>query len=78
VVEYKGKSHIQFNAMYVCTLIVAKDRLGLTLQPQDAGIEDFGILGIQNSVESIECGSGSGQRLEVEEDSNESYLLDED
>jgi hypothetical protein len=36
-VEDKGKSQIQFNPMYVCTLKVAEDRHGLTLQLQGRG-----------------------------------------
>jgi hypothetical protein len=76
-VEYKGKSHIQFSSMYVCTLKVTKDRHGLTLQPQDAGIAYFGFLGSQNSAESIKHGGGSGQRVEVEEDRDDSSSSDE-
>jgi len=41
-VTFRGKAHMQFNCMYVCTLKVANDRHGLTAQPENAGIADFG------------------------------------
>ncbi len=78
VVEYKGKSHLQCNFKYVCTLKVAKDRHGLTLQPQDAGIIGLGFQRSQNSDESIKHRGRPGQRVEVEEDTNETWLMDED
>ena len=43
-VLFKGKKHIQFNPMHVCTLKVAGDRQGITAQPQRWGITDFGFL----------------------------------
>ncbi len=55
-VEYKGKAHQQFNSMYVCTLKVAGDHHGLTLQPRKVGITDF--VGSQNSAAS---GGGEGR-----------------
>ena len=62
-----GKRHLQFNAMYVCTMKVAKkDRHGLTTQPQNTGITDFsGFLGSQNSVGSMERRGGDGDRALV-------------
>jgi hypothetical protein len=68
---YNKKEHMQFNTMYVCTLKVAKDRLGLQKQPKDAGIADFGFLGSQNSA-SMECGGRAGKRVEVEDGSSNS------
>jgi len=47
---YKGKQHVQFNSMYVCTLKVAGERHGITVQAQRGGIIDFGFLGSQNRV----------------------------
>ena len=38
--HYKGKEHIQFNSMYVCTLKVAGERHGITAQAQRGGIID--------------------------------------
>jgi hypothetical protein len=55
--------------MYVCTLKVAKDRHGLTAQPEDAEIADFGFLGSQNST-STEHGGGAGKRVELEDNSS--------
>ncbi len=43
-VFYKGKDHVQFNSMYVCTLKVAGDRHGITAQPKRGDIVDFGFL----------------------------------
>ena len=57
--HYKGKEHIQFNSMYVCTLKVAGERHGITAQAQRGGIVDFGFLGSQNSA-SIDRGGGGG------------------
>ena len=54
---YKGKQHVQFNSMYVCTLKVAGERHGITVQAQRGGIIDFGFLGSQNSA-SIDRGGG--------------------
>jgi len=56
-VLYKGKQHVQFNSMYVCTLKVASKRHGITAQAQRGGIVDFGFLGSQNSA-SIDRGGG--------------------
>jgi hypothetical protein len=70
-VYYDKKEHIQFNTMYVCTLKVAKDRHGLTAQPEDAGIANFGFLGSQNST-SMERGGRAGERVEVEDGSSDS------
>jgi len=58
---YKGKQHVQFNSMYVCTLKVAGERHGITVQAQRGGIIDFGFLGSQNSA-SIDRGGGGGDR----------------
>ncbi len=65
-VYYSKKEHIQFNAMYVCTLKGAKDRHGLQKHPEDAGMADFGFLGSQNST-SMERGGRAGERVEVED-----------
>ena len=35
-VTWAGKTHMQFNCMYVCTLKVASDRHGLMAQPKNA------------------------------------------
>ena len=59
-VHCNGKTHMQFNCMYVCTLKVAIDRHGLTAQPTNAGIADFGFLGSQDSAEADRGGGGSG------------------
>ena len=56
-VLYKGKQHVQFNSMYVCTLKVASKRHGITAQAQRGGIVDSGFLGSQNSA-SIDRGGG--------------------
>ena len=58
-VFYKGKQHVQFNSMYVCTLKVAGERHGITAQAQRGEIIDFGFLGSQNSA-SIDRGGGGG------------------
>ena len=58
-VFYKGKQHVQFNSMYVCTLKVAGERHGITAQAQRGEIVDLGFLGSQNSA-SIDCGGGGG------------------
>ena len=74
VVEYKDKTHQQFNSMYVVTLKVAGDRHGLTSQPKKGGIADFGFLGSQNSADSGGGGGGRGgcfSRRPVEDDSSE-------
>ena len=57
-VTFQGKMHMQFNCMYVCTLKVANDRHGLTAQPENAGIADFGFL---DSAEA-DCGGGGNGR----------------
>ena len=59
-VSYQGKTHMQFNSMYVCTLKVAIDRHGLTAQPKNAGIADFGFLGSQESSAEANRGGGGG------------------
>ena len=79
-VLYKGKQHVQFNSMYVCTLKVAGERHGITAQAQRGGIVDFGFLRSQNSA-SIDRGGGGGDggnaapeqqgRVEESEDSSE-------
>ena len=46
--------------MYVCWLKVANDRHGLTAQPTNAGIADFGFLGSQSSAEVDRGGGGDG------------------
>ena len=56
-VTFQGKVHMQFNCMYVCTLKVANDRHGLTAQPENAGIADFGFL---DSAEADRGGGGNG------------------
>ena len=40
-VFYRGKHHVQFNSMYVCTLKVAGERHGITAQAQRGEIVDF-------------------------------------
>ncbi len=83
-VFYKGKHHVQFNSMYVCTLKVAGEQHGITAQAQRGGIVDFGS---QNSV-SIDCGGGGADggnkaapeqqgRAEKSEDSSEEEDEDE-
>jgi hypothetical protein len=57
--------------MYVCMLKVAKDRHGLTAQPEDAGIADFGFLGSQNSA-STKRGGRADERVEVGDGSSNS------
>jgi hypothetical protein len=52
-------------------LKVVKDRYSLTAQPEDAGIADFGFLGSQNSA-FTEHGGRAGERVEVEDGSNNS------
>ena len=74
-VVYKGKEQIQFNLMYVCTLKVAGEQHGITVQAQRGGVVDFGFLGSQNSA-SIDRGGGGGdgeqqRRVEESEDSSE-------
>ena len=79
-VLYKGKQHVQFNSMYVCTLKVANEQHGITAQAQRGEIIDFGFLGSQNSA-SIDSGGGGGDggnaapeqqgRVEESEDSSE-------
>jgi hypothetical protein len=59
-VTFNGKMHMQFNSVYVCQLKVANDRHGLTAQPTNAGIADFGFLGSQSSVEVDRGGGGGG------------------
>ena len=84
-VFYKGKQHVQFNSMYVCTLKVANEQHGITAQAQRGEIIDFGFLGSQNSA-SIDRGGGGGDRgnaaLEqqgrVEESDDSSEDEDED
>jgi len=81
VADYSGKRHLQFNAMCVCTLKVAKkDRHGLTTQPQNTGITDFfGFLGSQNSVGSMKRRGGDGDRaLESVEESTVSSTEEAD
>ena len=65
-VLYKGKQHIQFSSMYICTLKVAGKRHGITAQAQRGGIIDFGFLGSQNSA-SIDHGGGGGDRVNTPE-----------
>jgi hypothetical protein len=43
-VFYKGKDHVQFNSMYVCTLKVAGNQHGITAQPKRGDIVNFGFL----------------------------------
>ena len=84
-VLYKGKQHVQFNSMYVCTLKVAGERHGITVQAQRGDIVDFGFLGSQNSA-SIDRGGGGGdggnatpeQQGRVEESEASSEEEDED
>jgi hypothetical protein len=59
-VTFNGKTHMQINSMYVCRLKVANDRHGLTAQPKNAGIADFGFLGSQSSAEVDRGGGGGG------------------
>ena len=85
-VFYKGKQHVQFNSMYVCTLKVAGERHGITAQAQRGEIVDFGFLGSQNSA-SIDRGGGGGdggnaapeqQGGRVEESENSSSSEEDD
>ena len=75
-VFYKGKDHVQFNSMYVCTLKVAGDRHGITAQPKRGDIVDFGFLGSQESASSNHGGGvdeeARGERVEESEESSES------
>jgi hypothetical protein len=57
-VTFNGKMHMQFNSMYVCWLKVANNRHGLTAQPTNAGIVDFGFLGSQSKAEVDHGGGG--------------------
>jgi hypothetical protein len=85
-VLYKGKQHVQFNSMYVCTLKVAGERHGITAQAQRGEIVDFGFFGSQNSA-SIDRRGGGGNggnaapeqqgRVEESEDSSEDEEEDE-
>ncbi len=59
-VTFNGKTHMQFNSMYVCQLKVANDCHGLTAQPTNAGIADCGFLGSQSSAVEVDCGGGGG------------------
>ena len=59
-VTFNGKTHMQFNSMYVCRLKVANDRHGLTAQPKNVGIADFGFRGSQSSTEVDRGGGGGG------------------
>jgi hypothetical protein len=86
-VLYKGKQHVQFNSMYVCTLKVASERHGITAQAQRGEIIDFGFLGSQNSAPIDRGGGGGGGgnaapeqqgRVEVEESEDSSEDEDED
>ena len=43
-VNFQGKAHMQLNCMYLYTLKVANNCHGLTAQPKNAGIADFGFL----------------------------------
>ena len=71
-VLYKGKQHMQFNSMYVCTLKVAGDRHGITAQPKRGDIVDFGFLGSQESASSNRGGGVDGEvRDERVEESGE-------
>ena len=63
-VLYKGKHHVQFNSMYVCTLKVAGNQHSIMVQAQRGDIVDFGFLGSQGSV-SIDCGGGGGGGKDV-------------
>ena len=75
-VFYKGKDHVQFNSMYVCTLKVTGDRHGITAQPKRGDIVDFGFLGSQESASSDRGGGvggeARGERVEESEESSES------
>ncbi len=53
-------------------LKVVKDRHSLTAQPQNAGIADLGFLRSQNIAVSTKRGDRSGQRVEVEDDGDNS------
>jgi len=75
-VFYKGKDHMQFNSMYVCTLKVAGDRHGITAQPKRGDTVDFGFLGSQESASSNRGsgvdGEARGERVEESDESSES------
>ena len=82
-VLYKGKQHVQFKSIHVCTLKVAGERHGITAQAQRGGIVDFES---QNSA-SIDHGGRGGdggnnaaleQQGMVEENKNSSEEEDED
>jgi hypothetical protein len=84
-VLYKGKQHVQFYSMYVCTMKVAGEQHSITAQTQRGGIVDFGFLGSQNSA-SIDRGGGGDdggntapeQQGRVEESEDLSEEEDED
>ena len=85
-VLYKGKQHVQFNSMYVCTLKVAGERDGIMVQAQRGGIVDFGFLRSQTSA-SIDRGGGGGNggnapeqqgMVEESDDSSSSSSEEED
>ena len=75
-VFYKGKDHVQFNSMYVCTLKVAGNRHGITAQPKRRDIVNFGFLGSQESASSNRGGGvdgeARGKRVEESEESSKS------
>ena len=81
--HYKGKEHIQFNSMYVCTLKVAGERHDITAQAQRGSIIDLGFLGSQNSA-SIDHGGGGGnegnapEQQGMVEESDDSSLEEEE
>ena len=60
-VLYKGKQHVQFNSMYVCTLTrwPASGTASLCRHKEERFV-DFGFLGSQNTSASIDRGGGDG------------------
>ncbi len=80
-VLYKGKQHVQFNSMNVCTLKVAGKRHGITAQMQRGEIVDFGFLGSQTSGGGGSDGGNAAPeqqgRVEEFEDSSEDEDKDE-
>ncbi len=57
-VSFAGTMHMQFNCINVVTLKVVSDCNGLTAQPMNAGIADFGFLESQSSAEADHRGDG--------------------
>jgi hypothetical protein len=70
----KGKAHQQFNSMYVCTLKVAGDCHGLTLQPKKGGSWTLALSEARTAQQVMAGRAGRYQaniNLAVEDDSSE-------